>query len=214
MEAEIWGFDDQPFPLAPARGSAGGPEFRTSVVETASGREYRNQEWAAARLRFDVARSLRSAADRDRLLAFFYARRGRARAFPLRDWADFKSGAPEAEPEPGDQVLGQGDGQRSAFQLVKWYGSGPGAYARRITKPVAGSVRVALDGIEQAAGWSAERLTGVVTFAAAPAPGVTVSAGFLFDVPVRFELDRLEVAWLAPGGQEIGEVPLVEVREP
>src|SRR5690625_717135 len=79
------GFDDVPFPLALSRRSAGGPEFRTSIVETASGREYRNQEWAAARLRFDAARGVRSVAERDLLLAFFYARRGRARAFPLRD---------------------------------------------------------------------------------------------------------------------------------
>src|SRR5690625_3052393 len=128
-------FDDVPFPYTLSRRSAGGPEFRTSIVETASGREYRNQEWAAARLRFDAARGLRSVAERDQLFAFFYARRGRARAFPLRDFTDFSSAGNNGQPDPGDQVLGEGDGLDSAFQLIKWYGTnengGDSAYLRR-----------------------------------------------------------------------------------
>ena len=206
-------FDDVPFPYALSRRSAGGPEFRTSIVETASGREYRNQEWAAARLRFDAARGLRSVAERDQLLAFFYARRGRARAFPLRDFTDFSSAGSSGHPDPGDQVLGEGNGLDGAFQLIKWYGEGESAYLRRILLPVAESVRVALDGVEQAGGWSVSRPGGVVTFAAPPAPGVVVSAGFLFEVPVRFDADRIEVQWISPAAQELGEVPLVEVRE-
>jgi len=207
------GFDDVPFPLALSRRSAGGPEFRTSIVETASGREYRNQEWAAARLRFDAARGVRSVAERDLLLAFFYARRGRARAFPLRDFSDFSSAEGAGEPDPGDQVLGAGDGQQTAFQLLKWYGTEEGAYLRRILLPVVDSVRVGLDGVEQLEGWSVARPGGVVTFEEPPAAGVVVSAGFLFEVPVRFDSDRIELQWLSPVAQELGEVPLVEVRD-
>lgn len=208
------GFDDTPFPLVLARGSSGGPEFRTSIVETASGREYRNQEWAAARLRFDAARGLRTTAERDLLLDFFYARRGRARAFPLRDWSDYSSAGSAGTPDPGDQVLGEGDGEAAAFQLIKWYGAAGSTYARRIVLPVSGSVAVALDGVEQLSGWSVSRPGGVVTFAAAPAAGVAVSAGFLFDVAVRFDVDHLDIGWLSAAAHEPGEIPLVEVREP
>lgn len=206
-------FDDVPFPLVLARRSAAGPEFRTTIVETASGREYRNQEWAEARLRFDAARGVRSVPERDQLLDFFYARRGRARAFPLRDFTDFSSNGSSGEPDPGDQVLGEGNGLDAAFQLIKWYGTGPGAYLRRILLPVAESVRVALDGVEQASGWSVSRPGGIVTFDAPPSAGVVVSAGFLFDVPVRFDTDRIELQWLSPTAEELSEVPLVEVRE-
>src|SRR5690625_955252 len=208
-------FDDVPFPLALSRRSSGGPEFRTAIVETASGREYRNQDWAAARLRFDAARGLRSVAERDQLLAFFYARRGRARAFPLRDFSDYSSAGAAGEPEPLDQVLGKGDGLASAFQLIKWYGESGGgdAYARRILLPVRQSLRVALDGVEQASGWSVSRPGGILTFASPPGAGILVSAGFLFDVPVRFGSDRLEVQWISPAAQELGEVPLLEVRD-
>ncbi|MDF2097318.1 DUF2460 domain-containing protein [Aquibaculum arenosum] len=211
-------FDDVAFPHPLSRRSAGGPEFRTAIVETASGREYRNQEWAAARLRFDAARGLRSVAERDALLAFFYARRGRARSFPLRDFSDHSSapsgpGGGTGTPDPGDQSLGEGDGQTTAFQLLKWYGEGAGAYARTILLPVTASVRVALDGVEQASGWSVSRPGGVVTFETPPANGVLVSAGFLFEVPVRFDADRIEMQWISPAAQELGEVPLVEVRD-
>lgn len=210
-EQELEGFDDVAFPLALARGSEGGPEFSTAIVETASGREQRNQNRAAARLRFNAARGLRSAADRDLLLDFFYARRGRARAFPLRDWADYKSCPTTQAVSPTDQLLGHGDGVRRRFPLVKRYGAGAGSYLRRITLPVAGSLRATLDGVEVTGGWQVERLAAELVFDSAPAEGVELRAGFIFDVPVRFDSDRLDIAWLAPGGHEIAEVPLVEV---
>lgn len=210
-ESAIEGFDDIAFPLALARGSQGGPEFSTAIVETASGREQRNQNRAAARLRFNAARGLRSAADRDALLDFFYARRGRARAFPLRDWADYKSGPASQAVTATDQLLGLGDGVQRRFALVKRYGSGATGYLRRITLPQADSLRVALDGVEVTDGWSVARLAAELVFDTAPPAGVAVTAGFHFDVPVRFDSDRLEVSWLAPGGHEVPEVPLVEV---
>lgn len=215
-EHGIEGFDDVAFPLALARGSQGGPEFSTAIVETASGREQRNQNRAAARLRFNAARGVRSAADRDLLLDFFYARRGRARAFPLRDWADYKSCSAAQAVQATDQLLGHGDGVRRRFSLVKRYGAGVGSYLRHITLPLADSLRVALDGVEVdgsevTGGWTVDRLAAELVFDSAPAEGVELRAGFLFDVPVRFDSDRLDIAWLAPGGHEIAEVPLVEV---
>src|SRR5690606_1258599 len=113
------------------------------------------------------------------------ARRGRARAFPLRDFSDFSSAGSGDPPDPGDQVMGEGNGVDAAFQLIKWYGAnengGESAYLRQILLPVVESVRIALDGVEQAGGWSVSRPGGVVIFETPPASGVAISAGFLFD---------------------------------
>jgi uncharacterized protein (TIGR02217 family) len=75
------------------------------------------------------------------------------------------------------------------FQLVKEYPSGSVIEVRTITKPVAGTVKVYLDAIEQALGWSVDTTTGLVTFGTPPALGVDVTADFAFDVLVRFHTD-------------------------
>jgi len=111
-------------------------------------------------------------------------------------------------PEPADQYLGTGDGTVTRFDLVKRYGE----QVRRITRPVAGSVRVAVNGVEQASGWSLGE-GGAILFVEAPAQGAEVAAGFLFDVPVRFAEDRLEAALASPEAGEAASVPLIEIRE-
>jgi uncharacterized protein (TIGR02217 family) len=152
-----------------SRGARGGPERRTQVVELASGDEERNASWANSRRRYDVSYGIRRADDLAAVVAFFEARNGRLHGFRFKDWSDYKSCLPsQAVPSPLDQSLGTGDGTTTAFQLVKRYASGAQGWTRTITKPVAGSVRVALGGVEQASGWSVDTTTGVVTFAAAP----------------------------------------------
>ena len=54
---------------------------------------------------------------------------------------------------------------------------------------------------------------GWIARAEAPGAGVEVRAGFLFDVPVRFESDRLDVTGANFAAGEAPSVPLVEVRE-
>lgn len=115
-------------------------------------------------------------------------------------------------PGAGDQPLGVGDGVATRFQLVKRYGEGEEALERRITRPVAGSVVVARDGVAVAAGWSLDGSGGVV-FDAAPEEGVEVTAGFRFDVPVRFAEDRLAINRATFLAGEAASVPLIEVRE-
>jgi uncharacterized protein (TIGR02217 family) len=115
-----------------------------------------------------------------------------------------------------DQVIGAGDGATAAFQLVKTYGSIHAPYQRPIMKPVVGSVRVAVDGTEKAVDtdFTIDTTTGIVTFLAGhiPASGEAVSAGFLFDVPVRFDTDYLEVDLSAFAAGVIPKIPLVEIR--
>ncbi|HNJ47456.1 MAG TPA: DUF2460 domain-containing protein [Novosphingobium sp.] len=204
-------FDDLPYPLALGRDATIMPEFSTSVSVTASGYERRNSLWSNARLRFDVGPGIRSEAELGVLLAFFRARRGAARGFRLRDPSDFSSNAMTAAPTLSDQELGTGNGIRAEFPLVKHYGEGDARQERRITRPLANSVVVSIDGV-LSTDWTLDPL-GVVVFASPPAPGKVIRAGFLFDVPVRFAEDKLEIAGAAFAAGEAPSVPVIEIRE-
>lgn len=185
-------FHDHPFPVSIAVGAQIGPTRPLEVVTARSGVEARNLPAAASRRRFTLTVPPGAEDVQEALLHFWEGRRSGLYSFPLRDPADHKSCARSATPAATDQALGTGDGATVAFQLVKTYEpAGPNPWARSITKPVVASVKVALDGVEQLTGWSVARLTGVVTFDVAPGAGVAVTAGYEFDVPVRFEAPEL-----------------------
>ncbi|SEO15682.1 TIGR02217 family protein [Paracoccus alcaliphilus] len=205
-------FHEIRFPDNISRGARGGPERRTQIVELASGDEERNASWANSRRRYDVSYGIRRADDLAAVVAFFEARNGRLHGFRFKDWSDYKSCAPSGTPATTDQVIGTGDGTETAFQIAKRYTSGAQSWVRTITKPVAGSVRIALGGVEQAAGWVIDPATGIVTFAAAPGPGIAITAGFEFDVPVRFDSDALDVTLNIERLGSITSIPLVEIR--
>ena len=76
---------------------------------------------------------------------------------------------------------------------------------------VEGTVTVAVDGVLRQ-DWTCDASTGLVTFATAPAANAVVTAGFEFDVPVRFDTDRLDVTWDLDRLGSIASIPLVEVR--
>jgi len=208
------GFHDVRFPPRLSLGSAGGPAWRTEIVTLANGYEARNAPWAQSRRHYDAGVGLSSLTDIAELLAFFEARRGRLFGFRWKDWADHRSGPPGRAPAPADQVLGTGDGATAEFALAKTYRSGAAEVVRPIAKPVAGTVQVALDGAAQHAGgdFEVDPATGIVRFAAPPAAGVTVTAGFEFDVPVRFDIDRIEVSVASFQAGEVPRVPVVEIR--
>ena len=205
-------FHEVRFPASLSFGSVGGPERRTDVVTLANGFEERNTPWAHSRRRYDAGVGMRSLDDVEALVAFFEARRGRFHGFRFRDPADHKSCAPTGAPAATDQSIGTGDGATVSFQLAKTYGAGTSDWVRKITKPVSGSVLIALDGIPQSSGFSVDDATGVVTFDSAPGVGVAVTAGFKFDVPVRFDTDRLDVDLDAFAAGSAPHVPLVEIR--
>jgi uncharacterized protein (TIGR02217 family) len=208
----VQAFDDVAFPLSIGREASMAPAFSTQIVESVSGHEQRSSDWADARLSFDVGPGVRSEADMAALIGFFRARRGAARGFRLADPFDDRSCALGQAPGPLDQRLGVGDGVRAEFCLQRFYGLGEAAQVRRITRPVPGTVRVAVDGIEQVGGWSHVGL-GVIAFDEAPAAGAVLTAGFRFDVPVRFAEDRLEINRATFAAGEAPSVPLVEIRE-
>ncbi len=210
-ESVVDAFDDVDFPLALGSGASVAPGFSTAIVTTASGHEQRNADWASARLRFDAGPGVRSEADLQSLIAFFRARRGAAKAFRFRDPYDHSSRAMTGTPLPTDQLIGVGDGIQTRFALIKSYGIGDDGEARRITRPVAGSILVSVDGVT-VSGWSLAPL-GMISFAVPPPVGKLVRAGFAFDVPVRFEADSLQVDSASFLAGEAASVPLIEVRE-
>jgi uncharacterized protein (TIGR02217 family) len=204
------------FPLDIALKSAGGPERKTEIVALGSGREERNARWAHSRRRYDAGYGVKTLDALSAVVAFFEERRGQLHGFRWRDRLDHSSAAPGASVSPLDQAVGTGNGTATVFQLVKTYGSVYAPYQRPIAKPVAGSVRVAVNGVEQAAGsaFSVDTTTGTVTFLSGhvPGSGATVRAGFLFDVPVRFDTDYLEVDLSAFAAGSVPRIPLVEIK--
>ena len=205
-------FHEVRFPDNISRGARGGPERRTQIVTLGSGHEERNASWSASRRRYDISYGIRRADDLARVVAFFEARLGPLYGFRFKDWSDYKSCLPSQVPGPGDQEIGTGDNTTRSFPLVKQYASGPHRWVRPIPKPVAGSVRLALGGIEQQSGWSLDATTGRITFATAPGPDLSITAGFEFDVPVRFDTDRLDVTLDIETLGSIPQIPLIELR--
>jgi uncharacterized protein (TIGR02217 family) len=207
-------FHEVLFPLDIALKSAGGPERRTEIVALGSGREERNARWAHSRRRYDAGYGVKTLDALSAVVAFFEERRGRLHGFRWRDRLDHSSAAPGAAVTPLDQAIGSGNGAATAFQLVKRYGA-LAPYQRPIVKPAAG-VRVAVDGVEQADGvaFTCDVTTGVVTFLPGhvPAGGAAIRAGFVFDVPVRFDTDYLEVDLSAFAAGSVPSIPLVEIR--
>lgn len=207
-------FHEVRFPANLSFGSVGGPERRTEVVALTNGFEERNTPWAEARRRYDAGVSLRSLDDIEELIAFFEARQGQLHAFRWKDWADYKSCRSSATIGFEDQLIGEGDGVKTTFQLIKTYASGPHAQVRRIAKPVLGTVRVGLQGDEVQASvhFDVDWETGILTFVTPPTAGEHVTAGFEFDVPVRFDTDRIQVSVASFQAGDVPHVPVVEVR--
>lgn len=204
-------FDDVLYPFALGRDTAVGPEFSTTVTVLASGHERRNSLWSDARINFDVGPGIRSEAELSELISFFRARRGPARGFRISDPFDFSSNQMTGTPTMMDQLIGVGDGARGVFQLSKSYGDSDEPQVRPITRPRADTLIVSVDGVATN-DWVLSD-GGVLTFDEAPAMGAQIKAGFLFDVPVRFAEDRIDVSAVNFAAGEAPSIPLIELRE-
>jgi uncharacterized protein (TIGR02217 family) len=203
------------FPAGISLGATGGPERRTEIVVLGSGAEERNSRWADSKRSYNAGYGIKSVDNLHEVIAFFEERRGRLYGFRWKDWSDYKSCAPGAAPSALDQKIGVGDGVTAAFQLKKIYGSSFAPWARTITLPVEGTVLIAVDGIAQVPDrYATNATTGVVTFVAEhiPAAGTVVTAGFEFDVPVRFDTDQLEINLVQFEAGSIPRIPIVEIR--
>jgi uncharacterized protein (TIGR02217 family) len=207
-------FHEVRYPVRLSLGSSGGPERRTEIVTLVNGFEERNSPWANSRRHYDAGAGMRSLDDLAALIAFFEARRGQLHGFRWKDWADYKTCLPSQSVSALDQEIGLGDGVKTVFQLRKTYASGGSVYVRDLVKPVAGSVTVVVAGVVQTAPgeFTFEETSGIVVFNRPPALGVVVTAGCEFDVPVRFDTDRINASISSFQAGEIPAVPVIEVR--
>jgi uncharacterized protein (TIGR02217 family) len=204
-------FHEVLFPTSVALGATGGPERKTEIVVLGSGFEERNAVWAHSQRKWNAGFGVKTLDDLHAVIAFFEARLGRLHGFRFRDRSDFKSCAPGQTQEPADQPIAIGDDATHEFQLTKTYSSGGASYTRLIKKPVAGSVRCALDGVETTA-FTLDSVTGKVTFSTVPGLGVQITAGFLFDVPARFDTDNLHINLSHFQAGEVPSIPITEIR--
>lgn len=209
-------FHEVRFPTSISLGSSGGPERRTEIVTLGSGAEERNQRWADSRRRYDAGYGLKTLDQLYALVQFFEERRGRLHGFRWKDHADYKSCQPSGAQQATDQAIGTGDGTTDDFQLVKAYGSAFAPWSREIVKPVRGTVKVAVAGTLKTEGthYTVDYATGIVTFDAGsiPTSGQAVTAGFEFDVPVRFDTDTLTLNLEHIRAGSIPNIPIVEIR--
>ncbi|MFA5951335.1 MAG: DUF2460 domain-containing protein [Hyphomicrobium sp.] len=209
-------FHEVRFPTGLSRGAQGGPERRTDVVVLGSGYEERNSRWADSRRSYNAGYGITSLDALHEVIAFFEERRGRLYGFRWRDHADWKSCAPQATPSSLDQTIGVGNGSARTFTLNKTYGAAHAPWVRDIRKPVAGTVVIAVAGVAMSVGtqFTIDTASGVVTFQPGhiPAAGQAVTAGFEFDVPVRFDTDRLDVSIAGFTAGAIPNIPVIEIR--
>ena len=190
-------FHEVQFPPNIAYGASGGPEFNTTIAANLAAYEQRNINWPAARGEWDISTGIKSQSDMASVIAFFRARFGRAYGFRFKDWSDY-------------QAVGQGSA--TVFQLVNNYTSGGYSYQRLIKKPVSGTVKIYLNSVLQSSGFTIDTTTGLVTFTTAPANTVLVNADFQFDVPARFDTDKLVARADSPGVFVWESIPIVELR--
>ena len=207
-------FHEVRFPASLSFGAIGGPERRTDIVTLTNGFEERNTPWAQSRRRYDAGLGLRSLDDVEKLIAFFEARQGQLFAFRWKDWSDYRSCAASGALSAFDQLIAEGDDETVTFPLKKAYPSGDECYYRTIAKPVQGSVKVSVGGVElqEDLQFTVDSAAGIVTFNDAPPIGADIKAGFEFDVPARFDIDRIQTSVASFRAGDVPNVPVVEVR--
>lgn len=192
------------------RGAQGGPGFKTTILQLSSGFEKRNIDWERSRGRWDLSYGLDRKANQEAVLAFFYARQGRANGFRFKDWTDYQIGSTNPD---APQEIATADGTQDRFQIVRRYTSGSFTFSRAITRPVSGTIRVFFDSAEETTGFVIDFSTGVIDFTSAPTNGISIGVIGEFDVPVRFDIDSLNLRAERDDVFSFPEVPIVELRE-
>lgn len=194
------------------RGARGGPRFHTTIITLSSGYEKRNIDWERARGEWDIGYGVDKKSTLEEVLAFFYAREGRAHTFRFKDWTDYEVGVDSTDTP---QEIALGDNSQDKFQAVRRYSSGSIDYDRPITRLVSGTIRVFLDAVEQTVSvdYTVDEDTGVIDFSTPPGSSVSVGLICEFDVPVRFAIDNLDLTAFRDEVYSVPEITILEIKE-
>lgn len=201
-------FIEQRLNLGIDYGTIGGPRHSTSIITDGGGGEQRNINWSQSLGKWQIGGRTLDREELDYLLDFHKNVKGSAVGFRFRDWGDYVAVL---------QLIGTGSGTQTGFQLFKEYKIGSNFVKRAITKIVSGTMKVYFNGTEQVSGWTIDNNTGVLTFTSPPANGISVTADFEFDVPVRFEQDKIDFRFGAADADDViftlDQLSLVEIRD-
>lgn len=202
-------FFEERFDPALSFGARGGPVFSTSKAVTVSGQRSVNKNWSSPLHRYDVSPAVRSQADLDQVLDFFYVVSGAYDGFRFKDWRDYL--------DAGRGVLTVTTG--TTYQMIKTYTKGARTFSRKISKPVDGvQIMRVRAGVESniTESCSIALATGVVVVNTGHVAGDTYRWVGEFDVPVAFMSDELMPAVIDKGPDgfliEMGQILLEEVR--
>lgn len=201
-------FDEVRLPIEVERGAQGGPGFLTTVTVLNSGKEKRNSLWEVDRGEWDIGFGIDTRENALKVRNFFMARQGKARGFRFRDWSNYST---EGTPQGVEESPDSGD---TTFQLQYTYTDEGGfSYSKPIFKPVDDSnFKVYLDGVEQASGWTISESTGILTFTTPPDYGTEITWEGTFDLPVRFDIDRLQIVIENKNVLLTPNIPIVELK--
>lgn len=189
----------------------GGPRRKTSVTEQTSGVEQRNTSWADSRRQYTISYQNRRAKELEDLVSFFEVHKGKLIGFQYKDWTDYKSCSVRDGVLPTDQVIGTGNGTQRIFQLTKTYKAGSLSYTRDIVLPIKGTVFLAVNGVQVG---GALLPNGLVLLKDIPANNAVITAGYHFDVPVRFDNDELDIMSENPSIGSAQRISIVELKRP
>ena len=198
-------FSEMRFPTEISYGSVGGPEYSTNIAATSNSHEQRNINWSQARCVYNIAHGIKNKKQLSELISFFRAHKGRAIGFRYKDWCDYSV---------NQQIIADfADGQEKVFQLIKSYKVGDLLEERIINKPVADTIKIYFgDKIVRKDSYMLDSTTGKIIFVQPPIKGAAIRASFEFDVPVRFDVDRLESVIDSYGTYSWENIILLEIR--
>lgn len=206
-------FDEVRLPTGVERGAAGGPGFLTNIVPLNSGKEQRNSLWSVDRGRWDIGYGIQTREDALAVRNFFMARLGRARGFRFKDWANYTTLNSATGVHTKQPTSEGGDGSETVFQMrYRYQDTGGFFYEKTIWKPVAGTIKVYINNVELTSGWSVDTTTGLITFTSAPFLGSAVTWTGEFDLPVRFDVDQLNLVITTKDVIAAPSIPIVELK--
>jgi uncharacterized protein (TIGR02217 family) len=193
------------FPDEVAAWASGGRGFKTDVVETYGGNEFRNAAWSQARGQWEVQNAWRSANPSNNLhnqtvaMQFFMACRGQLLAFRFKwfwDYTDSMNG--------GVGTLAVIDATHA--QLTKTYTVGTTTYVQNIVKPVVSPAITFTGG----SGLSLDTTTGILTYATLPSAWQGQ-----YDIPCRFADDVPDLGLDESTGALLNwkQLKIIEVRQ-
>ncbi len=210
-------FLDILFPEDIAFGASGGPSFNTSIAITRGGHEVRNRNWAKSRMLWNVAHGIKTQAEFDELMSFFYVIGGQDKGFKFKDHTDFRQDMVNADTA---RFVAQGDGTTQIFQLVKRYTFADQFYDRNITRPVEGTVRIFLmrdtDDLVETMDFTMDYDTGLFSLDQTTPldPIEEIWSIFDFTVPVRFDMDTVDISLDDYQNYNWPTVNIIALREP